>query len=126
MRTKRDCVAYHASRKAIGIHAKVDQRPTGYRHKSTQLLRTRGGDFCRIDRGGRIQGLPDTFLGNAAGECNRLGDLSITFGDLVRVLELNLGFTSIEEWLIDRTFVPQELSISRTLVESMIDLRRTR
>ena len=60
-------------------------------------------------------------MGGAAGECNGLADIGRTFGDLVRVLELNLGFSSIEEWLVDRTFVPQELTISRTLVESMID-----
>jgi hypothetical protein len=86
--------------------------PLAKRDETIQLLRTRSGDFCRIDRSGRIQGPSNTFLGDAAGECNRLADLSRTFGDLVRVLELNLGFTSIEKWLIGCTLVPQELSIS--------------
>jgi len=66
----------------------------------------------RIDRSGRVKRFSNTLLSGAAGKRDSFAGLAFAFDDLVRVLELDLWFTGIEECLIDRTFVIQELSIS--------------
>jgi hypothetical protein len=79
--------------------------------------------LCRIDLGSWIKRFSNPFLGRAAGskefrfwEC----------GETVGILELDLGLASIEEWLIDRTFIVHELSINVILMVDQADSRRIR
>jgi hypothetical protein len=80
--------------------------------------------LCRIDLGSRIKRLSNTFLGRAAGS-ERFGFWK-ECGEPVSILELDLGLASIEEWLIDRTFIVHELSINVILMVDQADSRKIR